>query len=82
MQADADVLQERQRMADEWRAWAESRKAYVEAEAAFAKVRRARAAPRRGPSVRDSGTRLAPVPPDTPSSRGATQTRTPCPFRL
>jgi hypothetical protein len=38
MQADADVLQERQRMADEWKAWAESRRPYAEAEAAFLKA--------------------------------------------
>ncbi|KAI8475850.1 MAG: eukaryotic initiation factor [Monoraphidium minutum] len=35
MQADADVLQERQKMADEWRTWAEGRAAYAEAQAAF-----------------------------------------------
>jgi hypothetical protein len=35
MQADADVLQERQRASDEWRAWAEARAAYAAAQAAF-----------------------------------------------
>lgn len=35
LQADADVLQERQRMADEWRRWAEARAEYVAAQAAF-----------------------------------------------
>jgi hypothetical protein len=35
MQADADVLQERARMAEEWRAWVASRALYVEEQAAF-----------------------------------------------
>jgi hypothetical protein len=38
MQADADVLQERAKMADEWRAWSEGRAAYVDSQAAFKKA--------------------------------------------
>jgi translation initiation factor 3 subunit B len=35
MQADADVLRERERLAAEWREWRESRESYAEAAAAF-----------------------------------------------
>jgi len=38
MQADADVLQERKKMADEWRAYIESRAEYVQERAAFRKA--------------------------------------------